>query len=184
MTGFVFGHFVYRIVNGIVTEFFGTFGNAHLVGASTALGIFAGFEVFLRVPNNLTEEFGKFRSVFGLFPSIAFESLGNFGISFTVGLTAHGQIHTHLGAFAHEVSFKTFHNLGIFYDTVADMVLGDELESLTVIYYFFEFRCRNTALRTTFGSLIAFVYITTYGADKFLFHDCFGFLGLIIGVYS
>ena len=87
------------------------------------------------------------------------------------GLTAHSQIHTHLGAFAHEMSFETFHNFGIFYNTVADMMLSNELKSFTVINDFFEFRSRNSALRTTFGSLITFVYITAYGADKFLFHN-------------
>ena len=74
---------------------------------------------------------------------------------------------------AHSVVVVTI--LPIFYNTVADMMFGDELESFTVLYDFFEFRCRHTALGTTLGSLIAFMYITAYGADKFLFHNCLDF---------
>jgi hypothetical protein len=37
-------------------------------------------------------------------------SFGDLGISFPIRLTAHRQVHTHLGALAHEVGLEPFHD--------------------------------------------------------------------------
>ena len=83
-------------MDGVEVLLLGIAGDAHLVFASASLSVHALLKVGLGVPHHITEQLGELSGVFGLFPSITFESLSDFRIAFAVGLTAHRQIHAHL----------------------------------------------------------------------------------------
>ena len=108
MTGLVLGHLVNGVVNGVEVLLLRHAGQAHLVLAGAALGIHTFEQVGLGVPNDVADQFGKLRSVLGLLPGIALESLGDFGVALTIRLTSHRQVLSHLGTFAHEVVVQTF----------------------------------------------------------------------------
>ena len=108
----------------------------------------------------------------GLLPCVALVGLGDFGIALTVGLTAHGQVHAHLGAFAHEVVLQTLPELLAGALSVADLVLGYELQVAFRLYDFNELVLADLAHRALLGSLGTFVDISTYGTTPFLCHNC------------
>ena len=94
------------IVDSIEVQLFSTLSNASLVGTSTALCVHTFLQVCFSVPNHVAKQFSELSSVLSFFPSVAFESLSNFGITLTVSLTAHSQVHTNFGALAVEVSVQ------------------------------------------------------------------------------
>ena len=108
MKSVVLGHLVYGIVHGVQVLLLGQTRQTHLVLAGAALGIHTFEQVGLGVPNDVADQFGKLRSVLGLLPGIALESLGDFGVALTIRLTSHRQVLSHLGTFAHEVVVQTF----------------------------------------------------------------------------
>ena len=107
-----------------------------------------------------------------LFKGIALERLGNLRIALAVGLTAHCQVHTHLGALAVEIVVETFQNLGILYVLGhAKHVLGHKHQRALGLCYFNEFFTRHAAQGAFLGSGVTFVDISAYGASKFC-HIC------------
>ena len=170
VASFVACHFMNGVVDGIEVEFLGALGDAGFVFAGTGFSVHALFEVGLGVPNAVAEEFGKLGSVFSLFPSITLESFGYFGIAFAVGLAAHGEVHTHFGAFAVEMSVEILYHFFVAAFGYADFVLSHERET-AFFRKFFELGSRNATHRAFFGSVFAFVNVTTNGANEFLFHN-------------
>ena len=170
VTGLILGHFVNSVVDGVEVGFLGVGGDTHLVGIRAGLGMHTLLKVGLGVPYAVAEEFGELGGMFGFLPSVTLEGLCDFGISLAVGLTRHGEIHADLGAFTHEVGVEVFDHLFVetFGDT--DFMLGDELET-SLGAHFLELAAGSATEGALFGSLITFVDITTYGADKFLFHS-------------
>ena len=169
MASFVLSHFVNGIVDGIEISLLGVGSDTHLVLVGTGFGQHALVEVGLGIPYAVAEELGELRSVLGLLEGVALECLGDFGITLAIGLTAHSQIHAHLGAFAHEMSIEVFdHLLGAAFGN-ADFVFGNELNGL-FFGQFLKLAFGSAAERALFGSLIAFVNIATDGAYKFLLH--------------
>ena len=145
-------------------------GNSHLTFAGASLGFHALLEVCLGVPNTFTDKLCETAGVISLFESITLESLGYFGITFAVGLTAHGQIHTYLAAFAFEVRLQAFPYFGIAAFGNADYVLCYELE-VAVLFQLFELASGNFALRAALRGFWTFVDVSTNGANKFLCHS-------------
>ena len=184
VTGLVAGHFVHGVVDGVEVQLLGALGDAGLVLTGAALGVHTLLEVGLRVPYHIAEQFGELRSVLGLFPGIALEGLGYFGITLAVGLAAHGQIHAHLGALAHEVVVEVFDHFLVAALGHADFVLGHEGET-ALLGEFLELGGGNAAHGALFGCVVAFVNVTANGADEFLFHDVgiFKLLFLISGLF-
>ena len=88
VTGFVLGHFVNGVVDCIEVGSLGVLGDAHLVGVGTGLGVHTLLEVGLGVPNDVTEELGELCGVLGFFPSVALESLGDFGMPSYISIVA------------------------------------------------------------------------------------------------
>ena len=133
MAGFVFGHLVDGVVDGIEVALLGHAGDAHLVFAGAALGNHALVKVGLGVPNHVAKQFGKAGAVLGLFKSITLESLGDFGVAFAVGLAAHGQIHADFGSLTHEMGVQVLNHVlaGAFGD--ADDMLGDEIQGSRLV---------------------------------------------------
>ena len=111
MTGLVLSHFVYGVVDGIETGSLGVLGNTELILASTCLGSSTLLKVGLGVPYNLAQQFSETRGVVGLLESIALEGLGNLGITLTIGLTSHSQIHTNLAALTIEMGTQVVNHL-------------------------------------------------------------------------
>ena len=160
VTSLVLRHFVNCIVNSIEVKLFRTFSNSEFIGTCTRLSIHTFFEVGLCVPNNVTKKFGKLGSMLSLFPCIAFESLGYFGITLAVGLTAHCKIHTNFGTLTHKMSIEVFNHLVVTTLCYTDNVLLNKFQ--LTFYKFVELIGRNSTLRASFGSCITFMNITTY----------------------
>ena len=128
MTSFVTSHFMNSVVDSIQVQFFSTLSDTSLVSASTAFSIHAFFQVGFGIPNTITQQFCEFGSVFSFFPSVAFESFSDFGITFAIGLTAHSQIHTNFSAFTHKVVVQVFNHLFIATFCYTDSVFCDKLQ--------------------------------------------------------
>ena len=174
MTGLVLGHLVHRIVHGVEVLLLGHARQTHLVFAGAALGIHAFVEVGLGVPDHLADQFGEFRSVLGFLPRIALVSLGDLGIALAVGLTAHSQIHAHLGALAHEVILQAFPQLLAGALAVADHVLRNEFEPFALLHDLDELILAHFAHRALLGCLGTFVDVPADGTTPFL--CCHNFL--------
>ena len=167
MASFILCHFVNGVVDSIEIELLSAAGNAHLVFVGTGFSRHTLFEVGLGVPNAVAEKFGKLGSVFSFFPSIALESLSDFGIAFAIGLTSHSEIHTHFATLAVEVSSEVFDHLFISAFGNTDFMFGNKLQ-FSAFVEFFELAFGSVTDGALFGSFITFVNIATNGADKFL----------------
>ena len=106
MAGFVLGHFVNGVVDGVIAQLLGLGGNGQFAFAGAGFGLVALLEVGLGVPHHLADELGELGGVLGLFESVALEGLGNFRIAFALGLAAHRKVHAHFGAFGLEVMLQ------------------------------------------------------------------------------
>ena len=100
---FVSCHFVNCVMNCIKVCCFCILCNSYLVGTSSCFCVRTFLEISLCSPNYFSQKFCKLSSMFCFFPSVTLECFSNFRIAFSVCLTAHSQIHSHLGAFAHKV---------------------------------------------------------------------------------
>ncbi|EJW94980.1 membrane protein [gut metagenome] len=177
MTSFVASHFVNRIVDSIKVELLRTLSDTRLVFASTTFSVHTLLKVGLRIPNYVTEQFSELSCVFSFFPSITLESLSDFGITFAVSLTAHSEIHTNFRAFTVEVSVEILDHFIVATLSYTYFVFSYKSQRSRLVE-FLELRSGNATLGALFGCMFAFMYITTYGADKFLFHcelslDCY-----------
>ena len=157
------------VVDGVEVEFFGAACDAHLVFVGTGLGLHALEKVGLGVPNTFAEEFGKFGGVFSFLESVALESLGDFGIALAVGLTGHGEIHSHFAALAVEMGGKVSNHLVVGAFGHANFMFGNESEC-SLFVEFFERALGSLADGALFRCFVAFVNVAAHGADKFLFH--------------
>ena len=108
----------------------------------------------------------------GLFPCVTFVCFGYFRIAFAVCLAAHGQVHAYFCAFPGKVCVEVFYHFRIAAFCHSYLVFGNERQAFGRFYQFLELAGRNMALWAFFRRGVAFVYITAYGADEFLFHFC------------
>ena len=107
----------------------------------------------------------------GLLPGVTLVSLGDLGITLAVGLTAHRQVHAHLGALAHEVILETLPQFGAGTLAVADLVNRHEIEVAPGLYQFDEFFLAYLAHRALIGCLGTFVDVPANGTTPFLCHN-------------
>ena len=107
----------------------------------------------------------------GLLPGVTLVSLGDLGITLAVGLTAHRQVHAHLGALAHEVILETLPQFGAGTLAVADLVNRHEIEVALSLYQFDEFFLAYLAHRALIGCLGTFVDVPANGTTPFLCHN-------------
>lgn len=175
-------HFVYGVVDSVEVVLLSQTGDAGFVLASTAFSHHAFLKVGLGIPYHFANQFAELGSMLSLFPCIALESLGNFGIAFAVGLTAHGQIHTYLCALTVEVFLQALHNL--FGATLSHAQFVSSYKFQALFLEFLELRSGNSTLRALFRCAFAFMYIAAYGANKFLFIIPFVFRVLIPFYFS
>ena len=166
----ILGHLVYRVVYSVQVLLLGDLCQVHLTLASTALGVHTLVEVGLCIPNHLTDQLGELGSVLSLLPSVALEGLGDLGITLAVSLTAHSQVHTNLGALAHEVVLQTLPQLGIRTLTVTQLMLGHEVQS-AILDNLDELVGTNLAQRALLGCLVTLMNVTAYGTTEFLYHS-------------
>ena len=113
----------------------------------------------------------------GLLESITLESLGNLWIALAIGLTSHSQILAYLAALAVEVCTQVVNHflantLGL---AVANAVNGG-VSGLTLVLQFRELRCGSLTDWALLRSSIAFVDITTNGANELFLHSRFVFV--------
>ena len=165
MAGFILGHFMDSIMDGVVAEFLGTLCDHQFALAGALFGICAHLDVLLRIGrDDLTEKLGKLCGMLCLFECITLESLSDFRISVALRLTAHGKVPSDFGALAHEVVLKSLHDLGIFDLACADFVLASPDLLSGGHFLNFELGPQGTALRALLGSGIAFMDIAANGA--------------------
>jgi hypothetical protein len=167
---------MHGVMDGIVAQLFGPFGQIKFTGTGTALGFRTHLQILFGAGSeDFAEQFGKFGGVFGFFKGVTFVGFGDFGIAFTLGLTAHGQIHTHFAALALKVGFQTGDDFRI--DTLGRG--HDVFTGITLITgNRFEFSRGGFALGAEFGGGIAFVDVTTDTTYKF--HDLFSLLMIFV----
>ena len=168
MAGFVLGHLVDGVVDGVIAEGFGALGDGQFAFAGAAFGFCALLEVGLGVPDHLTEQFGDAGGVVGLLEGVAAEGVGHLRIALALGLAAHREVHAHLAAFAVEVVVQALHDLGVLNDTVAQVVLTGPLEALALD--FDKLVPLRVALRTFGGRVLAFIDVSANQTSEFLFH--------------
>ena len=96
MTSLILGHLVHGVVDGIEVGSLGSLGDVELALASATLSLSTLLEVGLGVPYKVADELAELSCMLGLLESVAIESLANLGITLTVCLARHGQIHTYL----------------------------------------------------------------------------------------
>ena len=111
VTSLILGHLVNSIVDSVEAGSLGVLGNAELVFTSTSLSSSTLFQIGLRIPYTLTQQLGKTAGVVCLLESIALECLSDLGITFTVSLTGHCQIHTNLATLTVEVVAQVLNHL-------------------------------------------------------------------------
>ena len=92
-------------------------------------------------------------------------------IALAVGLTAHRQVHAHLGALAHKVILQSFPQLLARALAVAELVDGHEVEVALLLHHFDEFLLADLAHRALLGSLRTFMNVPAYGTTPFLCHN-------------
>ena len=171
MTGLVLGHLVYGVVHGVQVLLLGQTRQTHLVLAGAALGIHTFEQVGLGIPNDVADQFGELRSVLGLLPGIALESLGDFGVTLAIRLTSHRQVLSHLGTFAHKVIVQTFPQLLAGAFAVAELMLRHEIQTTGLLLDLYELLLAYFAHRALIGCLGTFVDISTNGTTPFLSHN-------------
>ena len=172
VAGLVFGHLVNSVVDGIEASSLGVLGNAELVLASTGLGSSTLLKVGLGVPHAFSQKFSKTAGMVGLLKSIATEGLGYLGIALSVGLTSHGQIHTYFAALAIEVAAQVFNHL--FADTFGLAVANLMDRGISLLFLQLgKLRGRSLTDWALLGCSVAFIDISTNGADKLLLHSFF-----------
>lgn len=93
-----------------------------------------------------------------------------FRVALAVGLTRHGQIHAHFGAFAVEMRCQILDHFFVTALSLADLVLGHECKRGCLVE-FLELAAGCATQRALFGSLFAFMNVATYCANKFLYHS-------------
>ena len=168
MTGFVLGHLVDGVVDGVVAEFLGADGDGELALAGAAFCLHALLDVGLGVPDDLAEEFGDAGGVVGLLEGIALECLGDLGIALAFRLAAHREVHSDLGAFTCKVVVETLHDLFILDLSVTELVLAGPVQALFLDLDEFLRLC--AADRALCGRSITLVDVSTNKTSEFLFH--------------
>ena len=103
MTSLVLRHLMHSVVDRIEASHLCVLGNTELILASTSLGSSALLQIRLGIPYALAQQLSKLGSVLSLLECIALKRLGDLGITLTISLTTHGQIHTNLTALTIEV---------------------------------------------------------------------------------
>ena len=179
MTCLVLSHLVNGVVDGIPVLSLGVLGDAELILAGTGLSVHALLEVGLGIPDYVTEQLCELGSMLSLLPGIALEGISYLGITLAIGLTAHGQIHTYLGALARKVGIEILDHFlvnAIFLGNTDDMLLY-ELDASSFFNELLELRSRNTALWTTLGRCRSLMNITANGANPFLLHNSLFLIG-------
>ncbi len=169
VTCFILSHFMNGVMDSVEVKFLGAACYAHLVFVGTCLGSHTLLKVGLGIPDYLTEKFGKLGSMLSFFPSVALESLCDFGISLAVGLTRHSEIHAHFAALTVEVCGKVLDHLLVAALCYTYFVFGYKCKGGSLVK-FFKLAAGCAAYGALFGSFITFMNVTTHCANKFLFH--------------
>ena len=108
MPGFVAGHFMHGVMDGVQAQLLGLLGQVGLALGGAVLGFHTDAQVFLRAGgDNLAQQLGELGSVLRFFKSGGLPVFGDFRIPFTGSGAAHGQVHADFGAFAFKVGAQT-----------------------------------------------------------------------------
>ena len=139
--------------------------------AGTGFGLIALLEVGLGVPDHFSQELGNAGGVVGLFKGVTFEGVGNFRITFPLGLTAHGQVHAHFRAFSGKVVLQAGPNLRVASFGNTQHVLTGPLGTIGLFFDLDKLFGLGVAYRAFCGGSVSFVYVSAHQASEFLFHN-------------
>jgi hypothetical protein len=107
-----------------------------------------------------------------LLESIALESLGNLGIALAISLTSHSKILAYLAALAVEVCTQVVnHLLANTLGLAVANAMNSSIGGLTLVLQLRELRSRSLTDGALLRSSIAFIDISTNGADKLFLHN-------------
>ena len=178
VTGFVLGHLVDGVMDGVVAELLGADGDGELAFAGSALGLHALLDIGLSVPDDLAEQFGDAGCVVGLLVGITLEGVGDFGIAFTFRLTAHGEVHSDLGTFSVEVVVKALEDFGVLDLAVTELVLACPVQAFVLDLD--EFVGLGAAYGALLRRILALMDVSADHASEFLLHDNGCVLALVL----
>jgi hypothetical protein len=160
VAGFVAGHFVDGVVNGVQALFFGAFGNVGLARARAVFRFDTQFQVLFGAGgNDFAQKFGKLGGVFGFLKGIALVGFRDFGVALPLGNAAHRQVHSHLAAFAVKVRLKVTDDIRVHaFGNSQHMLRSKTLSGFLLA----EFGGRGLALGARRGRLIARMHVTAH----------------------
>ena len=116
---------MHGVVDGIQVQLLGLLSQIELALSSAVLGVHTHLQVLLGgVGQDLAQQLSELGSVLGLLQSGLLPVQADLGIALTVSHTAHGQVHTNLGALALEVLAQALDDLLGSTLSNADNVLG------------------------------------------------------------
>ena len=166
VTGFVAGHLVDGVVDGVEVEGLGALGEVGLAGGGAVFGFHAHLQVLLGgVGQHLTQQLCELGGVIGLLESGGLPVLADLGIALAEGDAAHGQIHAHLGALAVEIGAQIR-------DDVLGSALGHAHHVLSrpahLLGLLDELAGGRLADGAELGGSLALVHIAADGTDKLL----------------
>ena len=159
-------HFVHSVMDGIEVMLLGQLSQLHLAHGRAVFGFHAHFEVLLgAVGYDLAQKFGKLGGMLGFFKGSLFPVQADFGIALTVRYARHGQVHTHLGALAGEVSAQTFDDFFRRALGYSHNMLGSPDSFFILLRH--KLAGRYAALRALNRGLFTFIHITANAANPF-----------------
>ena len=167
MAGFVAGHLMDGVVDGVQTQLFGLLGQLGLAGGSAVLCVNAHGQILLGgVGDHFAQQLSELGGVLCLLIGGLFPVQADFGIALPVSHTGHGQIHTHFGALALKVGAQAFLDLLGNIGSDANYVFGSPGAG---VFHLLELFTGDLALGAdeTGGDRISFQNITTDGTYEF-----------------
>ena len=169
VAGFIAGHFMHGVVDGIQAELLGLLGQVGLALGGAVFSFHADAQVFLGAGgNHLAQQLGELRGVLGFLKRGGLPVFGDLRIAFPGSGAAHGQVHADFGAFAFEVGAQA--GLDLFRNVLgdADHMLGRPGH---FAFLFDEFGTGNLAHRALFRRFGSFMNIPAYGT--YPLHICY-----------
>ena len=142
-----------------------------MLGSGTLL------KVGLGVEHHLAQQLGKLCGMLSLLQRVAVKSLGHLGVALAVGLTGHGNVHAYLATLAHVVVAEFLNHLfGHTLNLAVAQAVNGGIGHVASLLQLRELRGGSLTNGALLGGFIAFVDISTYGANKLFLHSSFVFV--------
>lgn len=171
-------HLMDAVVQSVEVVGLSQLGSLKLVSCGALLCSHAHLHIGLGVVQDAAaQELSVASGVSSLVHGVALKSAGNLGITLTIGLASHSQIHAHLGTLASEGSAAMLQQLSgnAFLQGNAQLVLGCKLREC-ILCQLSKLTGGSATDRALLRSGLTLVDVSAYGANKLLLHNVFVFV--------